>query len=118
VAANVAVLIVLIFLAGCVSRDMKLANKSFSAIENGQLADAEKVLTEALQVNPNNPYALLNLGTVYQRTGRFDEAREMFEKVVALNPTQKPAKRSKFVDDSKNLKEIAEDNLKTLPPKK
>jgi len=36
----------------------------------------------------------------------------------SFHRTEKPAKRSKFVDDSKNLKEIAEDNLKTLPPKK
>ena len=105
-------------LAGCVSSDTKLANKGFAAIESGQLAEAETALTEAVQANPNNPYALLNLGTVYQRTGRFDQAREMFEKVVALNPTQRPSKRSKFVDDSKTLKDIAEDNLKTLPAKK
>jgi len=101
-----------------VSSDMKLANKGFADIEKGQLAAAETSLTEAVQANPNNAYALLNLGTVYQRTGRFDEAREMFEKVVALNPTEKPAKRSKFVDESRTLKDIAEDNLKTLPPKK
>jgi len=117
VAAIVAVLIVPIFLAGCVSSDMKLANKGFADIEKGQLAAAETSLTEAVQANPNNAYALLNLGTVYQRTGRFDEAREMFEKVVALNPTEKPAKRSKFVDESRTLKDIAEDNLKTLPKK-
>lgn len=117
--AMLAILVVPLFLAGCAtSRDMKLANKGFSHIENGQLADAEQVLTEAVQANPNNPYALLNLGTVYQRTGRFDEAREMFEKVVAMNPTEKPPKRSKFIEESKNLKEIAEDNLKTLPPKR
>ena len=82
-----------------------------------QLAAAETSLTEAVQANPNNTYALLNLGTVYQRAGRFEEAREMFDKVVALNQTKNPAKRSKFVDESKTLKDIAEDNLKTLPPK-
>jgi len=117
-AAIATVFIVPVILAGCVSSDMKLANKGFAYIENGQLAAAETLLTEAVQANPNNPYALLNLGTVYQRTGRFDQAREMFEKVVALNPKEKPSKRSKFVDDSKTLKDIAEDNLKTLPPKK
>ena len=117
-AAIATVFIVPVILAGCVSSDMKLANKGFAYIENGQLAAAETALMEAVQANPNNPYALLNLGTVYQRTGRFDQAREMFEKVVALDPKEKPSKRSKFVDDSKTLKDIAEDNLKTLPPKK
>jgi hypothetical protein len=41
----------------------------------------------------------------------------MFEKVVALNPTETPAKRSAFVAETKTLKDIAEDNLKTVPAK-
>jgi Flp pilus assembly protein TadD len=118
VAAVAAVLILPIIAAGCLSTDQKLANKGFAAIEQGQYPAAEKALTDALKANPNNAYALLNLGTVYQRTGRFDQAREMFEKVIALNPTQTPAKRSAFVAENKTLKEIAEDNLKTLPAKK
>ena len=105
-------------LSACASTDQRLATKGFEAIEKSQLADAERVLTEALDSNPDNPYALLNLGAVYQRTGRFDEAREMFERVIALDAQSKPAKRSWFVDPDKNLKQIAEDNLKTLPPKK
>ena len=118
VAAVAAVLILPVIAAGCASSDQRLANKGFSYIEDGRFTDAEKVLTEAVQQNPNNPYAVLNLGTVYQRTGRFEQAREMFDKVIALDAMQNPAKRSKFVDPSKNLRQIAEDNLKTLPAKK
>lgn len=111
------ILLVPVLVAGAASRDQDLANKGFKYIEKGQLAEAEKVLLEAVQINPNNAYAVLNLGTVYQRTGRFDLAREMFEKVIAMNATQNPPKRSKFLDESKNLKEIAEYNLTTLPKK-
>jgi tetratricopeptide (TPR) repeat protein len=107
-----------VFLSGCISRDMRLANKGFSQIEDGKLVDAESVLTEAVQANPNNAYAALNLGTVYQRTGRFEQARALFEKVIALDAQNKPDKRSKFVDPNKNLREIAEDNLRLLPPKR
>jgi len=113
----VAALAVSLLLSACASTDQRLADKGFEAIENGQLVDAERVLTEALDSNPDNPYALLNLGAVYQRTGRFDQAREMFERVVALDPQEVPARRSKFVQASKTLREIAEDNLKTLPAK-
>ena len=113
----VAALAVSLLLSACASTDQRLADKGFEAIENGQLVDAERVLTEALDSNPDNPYALLNLGAVYQRTGRFDQAREMFERVIALDPQEVPARRSKFVQASKTLREIAEDNLKTLPAK-
>jgi tetratricopeptide (TPR) repeat protein len=109
------VAVVPVVLAGCVSRDMRLVNKGFSAIERGQLVEAEKVLLEAVQANPNNPYALLDLGTVYQRTDRFDQARVMFEKVIALDSKQKPTKHSQSVNGAKTLREIAEDNLKMLP---
>ena len=113
----VAALAVSLLLSACASGAQTLANKGFEAIENGQLVDAERVLTEALDSNPDNPYALLNLGAVYQRTGRFDQAQEMFERVIALDPQEVPARRSKFVQASKTLREIAEDNLKTLPAK-
>jgi len=113
----VAALAVSLLLSACASTDQRLANKGFEAIEKGQLVDAERILTEALDANLDNPYALLNLGTVYQRTGRFDQAQDMFERVIALDPKEVPARRSKFVQASKTLREIAEDNLKTLPAK-
>lgn len=115
--ATMAILVLPLVLARCASSDQKLANKGFESIEKGELVDAEKALGQALDENPNNPYALLNLGTVYQRTGRFDLAREMFEKVVALDPKEVPSKRSKFIEETKTLRQIAEDNLKLLPAK-
>jgi Tfp pilus assembly protein PilF len=113
----VAALVAWLWLSACASGDQRLANNGFEAIEKGQLVDAERVLTEALDLNPDNPYALLNLGTVYQRTGRFDLAREMFEMVIAHDSQEVPARKSKFLQESKTLREIAENNLKTLPAK-
>jgi Tfp pilus assembly protein PilF len=120
IVAAVAMVILPLVLAGCASTSggMNLVNKGFNHIEKGELADAETVLNEAVQKYPENPYAVLDLGTVYQRTGRFDQAREMFEKVIAMDAKDNPSRRSKFVDPNKNLTQIAQDNLKTLPAKK
>ena len=52
---------------GCASGEQRLANKGSSYIEDGRLTDAERVLTKAVQKNPALPYAVPNLGTVYQR---------------------------------------------------
>ena len=41
----------------------------------------------------------------------------MFEKVIALDPKEVPSRRSKFIEESKTLRQIAEDNLKLLPAK-
>ena len=118
IAALAAVLILPLALAGCATAGgMDLVNKGFNHIEKGELVDAETLLTEAVQKYPDNPYAILDLGTVYQRTGRVELARQMFDKVIAMDAKDNPARRSKFVDPNKNLTQIAQDNLKTLPPK-
>ena len=41
----------------------------------------------------------------------------MFVKVIAMDAQERPAKRSNFVGASKNLRQIAQDDLKTLPAK-
>ena len=44
---------------------------------------AEKYLAEALALNPENPYALLNKGVVYENTDRKPQAIAMYQKVIS-----------------------------------
>ena len=37
-------------------------------------------------LNPNNPMAYNNLGSLYQQQGKFDDAITQFKKVIELNP--------------------------------
>jgi general secretion pathway protein D len=65
-------------------------------------------------VNPENPYALLNLGVVYQNTGRVDKAKLMYQKVIDMDSqlTAKSSTDSKF--EGKSLAEIAKINIQSL----
>jgi len=45
----------------------------------GDLEAAEAALGKALEANPNHPIALNELGIIYRKTGRFDEARRSYE---------------------------------------
>ena len=70
-------------LVGCggssyVAQDMFLVNQGFEELSNSNYLEAEAYLLAALDVNPNNPYTLLNLGVVYQDTGRIKEAVQMY----------------------------------------
>jgi len=47
---------------------------------------AEEVLHEALSLFPNNDNLLFNLGSAYERTGKFELAEQTFRKVIANNP--------------------------------
>ena len=82
-------MVALPLLSGCAAKDMKLANRGSKAIVIHDYRSAEKYLEEALALNPDNPYALFNMGVVYEKTGRQQEAIAMCQKVLELNPKEK-----------------------------
>ena len=103
-----------VLLHGCASKDMMLSNKGFEEISKGRYAEAGTHLEEALRVNPDNPYALLNMGVVYHETGRLQKAREMYERVIALQPGE-PASLSNMASfEGKRLVDLAKRNLELL----
>ena len=84
-----------------VINDTNDVNQSYQAdaIQEGNLTQAERELLLVVAENPHNPYALLNLAYVYQQSGRDDQARILYERVLDLrsNPlaklsTGKPAR--------------------------
>ena len=68
--------------------DMELSEQAFEALAAGDYEKAEALLDVALSINPDNPYALLNLGVVYHNTGRIEKAREQYVKVILLDPKE------------------------------
>lgn len=103
-------------LVGCAafSKDMRLSDKGFEALSQGKFVEAEKYLNEALAVNPDNPYAVLNMGVVYQNTGRIDDAKKMYRKVIELNPKERADKSNQDGARGKPLVDIAKENLSML----
>jgi tetratricopeptide (TPR) repeat protein len=105
-----------VLLAGCASfsRDMRLSNQGYEDILNKNYTQAEKHLTEALAVNPNNPYALINMGVVYENTGRQPQAREMYEKAKAVGSREVPSRTSRDWAKDKPLTDIAEKDAQSV----
>ena len=101
-------------ISGCAAKDMTLANKGYEALSDANYADAEGYLSEALYLNPDNPYALLNLGEVYQEMGYTERARQMYEKVIALAPPDSERQATSESKEEKPLVEIAMERLKLL----
>jgi tetratricopeptide (TPR) repeat protein len=93
---------------------MELSNEGFQAIAGKNYGQAEKNLEKALFINPENPYALLNMGVVYQETGRLDKARQMYEKLIALQPKEVAEESNAGSFAGKGLADIARENLKLL----
>jgi tetratricopeptide (TPR) repeat protein len=90
----VAALLSLAFLvAACVEppRDVSLAERGADALEAGDYMAAEQFLGDALGHNPDNEYALLNLGVVYQDTGRPELARRTYAEIIRINRQERAA---------------------------
>ena len=52
----------------------------------GKNKEAEKIMNEALQLNPNNPYFLNNMGITQHKLANFKAAEEYFLKGLKLVP--------------------------------
>jgi tetratricopeptide (TPR) repeat protein len=97
------------------SEDMILSEQGFDALSRGNYQEAEEYLDKALALNRINPYALLNMGVVYQNTGRYEEARMMYIRVISQNPDATAIRSTREGSTGKTLAEIAKENLATLP---
>jgi lipoprotein NlpI len=58
------------------------------------LEAAERQLTRALEINPQHPIALNELGIVYRKTARFAEARQQYEAALDVYPGYHYARRN------------------------
>ena len=94
--------------------DVDLSEQAFEAISAGDYEKAEALLEVALSINPNNPYALLNLGVVYQNTGRIEKAREQYVKIILLDAKEKVARSNVRGMEGKSLVDIAKENLENM----
>ena len=74
-----------------VALDPRLAqarvNLAAALLTAGDLGAADAQLGAALRTEPDNPGALGNLGVIRARQGRTGEARALFERLLALDPS-------------------------------
>jgi len=101
-------------LGGCATEDTRLSDAGYHEMSKGNYTVAESYLKESLARNPNNPYARLNMGAVYQNTGRYAEAREQYDRLLALEPEERAGADTEDSLVGKPLVEIAQSNLTLL----
>ena len=101
---------------GCAgkSQDIRLLDQGVQELSKGNYQKAELYLDGALSVNPDNPYALLNMGMIYQITGRIEKACQMYEKVIALDIKGEADQASEDLAAGKPLVEVAKENLEII----
>jgi len=96
------------------TEDMILSDQGFELLEADDYDTAQGYFERALEINPDNPYALLNLGVVYDVKGEREKAIRMYEKVIKLDPDDRATLSTNPDKIGNRLGDIAKDNLKRL----
>lgn len=60
----------------------------------GNLEKAEENLKQALTINPDHPVANNEYALLYRKTGRYSEARQLYERVLKRYPGFMPARKN------------------------
>ena len=85
--------------------------KGYAALAAGDNPTAVKWLTIAAQDKPGDPYLTLDLAAAYQRLGRFDEARKLYQGVVDTAAGIVPEKIADAKLQGRDLAQIAAADL-------
>ncbi|HIJ83830.1 MAG TPA: c-type cytochrome, partial [Magnetococcales bacterium] len=68
------------------AKSRELNREAFQSIQGKDYAQAEKILTQSLELDPKNLAALTNMGVVYEKTNKPEMARKMYRKAILANP--------------------------------
>jgi len=89
-------------------------NQAFDELAEGKCSLAESHLKEAYKIDPNDPYVLLNLGVVYQNSGRKEEAKEMYSKAMEMGASETPPRVQYKNDSELTISSIAQRNINAM----
>jgi general secretion pathway protein D len=99
---------------GRLTEDMRLAGMGYKYLELKEYDKAIKYYEKALEKNPQNPYAILNIGYINQMQGNSEKAIEMYERLIAMAPKDVADESTDPLRAGKRLTDIAAENLKSL----
>ncbi len=90
-----------------------LADMGFAKLQNKEFAKAKAYFHQAIKIDPDNAYALINLGIIYEHEGNVKEAVAKYKRVLELAGREGTQPE---VDEA--LENIARENLSHLEPEK
>lgn len=94
--------------------DMQLCDLGYRRLQAKDYDKAKEYYEKALAVNPDNPYAILNMGVIYQEKGEIDKAIDMYNRIISLNPVERAIRSTDSTQKGKTLADIARDNLSKI----
>ncbi|EKD40075.1 MAG: hypothetical protein ACD_75C00185G0010 [uncultured bacterium] len=96
------------------NQSMELTAKGFEKLQAGDLQNAKGLFQQALEMDPTNPFAAMDMGVVYEQVGETKLALQMYQKVIASD-TAAVANISSDPDRTgKSLLQIARESIERI----
>lgn len=96
------------------TRSLKLSELGYDMLQQNKISDAKGYLLDSLQIDPENPYALINIAVIYEKQGEIQKAIDAYRRVI-LSGSGKVANGSSDPGKvGKTLVQIAKQSLKRL----
>ena len=92
----------------------QLASTGFKKLLEGDLNEAKQFFEQALQIDSQNPYALMNLGVIYENEELPQQALVMYRAVVATGSEVLAEKSSSPEATGHSIVELAEEHIKRI----
>ena len=95
----------------------RLAEKGYYKLIDGDYEEASQYFDEALEIDPNNPYALLNKGVIAEVEGDYDLAYDYYQRVIMIDTSDTATEASDPEKTGVPLLQIARENIEKLRQK-
>jgi general secretion pathway protein D len=93
---------------------MKLTQQGYEKLRSGDIEAAREYFSEALAIDPTNPYALMNMGVVYEKEGKPKKALEMYQAVVSSGSDAVSDSSSDPLKTGVPLKALAQESINRI----
>jgi general secretion pathway protein D len=84
---------------------------------DGKVPEAKQYFQEALSIDPDNPFALMNMGVVYEKEDNVEEALKMYRAVISSGGEEVASESSDPEKNGVSLLEIARENIDRMQKK-
>jgi general secretion pathway protein D len=92
---------------------MSLSDIGFRKLQDNNLEQARNFFNEALEIKPNSPYALMNLGVICEREDKIEDAIKYYQRVIDIVNSSEAGETPSGTNE-KNLSQICKDNINRL----
>jgi general secretion pathway protein D len=92
----------------------QLLTDGYDKLQAGDLEEAKGLLQKALEIEAQNPFALMNMGVIFEKEGKPELALKMYRAVIASGSSAVADQSSDSRKKGANLLEIARESIERI----